>query len=82
MDVNPPSGGGFALRGAGPVAFVFVRDHASEAVIRQCLSDLAVSGAEFRVGGVGDAIADPEDYLASRGQFEALRRSLGAEGGR
>ncbi len=58
MDVNPPSGGGFALRGAGPVAFVFVRDHASEAVIRQCLSDLAVSGAEFRVGGVGDAIAE------------------------
>lgn len=39
------------------------------------------------IGGVelthfGDAIADPEDYLACRGQFEALRRSLGAEGGR
>lgn len=58
MDVNPPSGGGVALRGAGPVAVVFVRDRATESVIRQCLNDLAVSGAEFRTGGVVDAIAE------------------------
>ena len=39
-----------------PTAMVFVRDRNSEGVIRQCLSDLGVPGAEYREGGVNTAI--------------------------
>jgi pilus assembly protein CpaE len=39
-------------------ALVFVRDRDSEGVIRQCLNDLNVATAEFRNGGVNEAIAE------------------------
>jgi pilus assembly protein CpaE len=53
---------GAALAAAASTAMVFVRDHDSEGVVRQCLSDLGVVTAEFRSGGVAEAIAE----LASR----------------
>jgi pilus assembly protein CpaE len=41
-----------------PHAMVYVRDSDSEGLIRQALSDLGVSDAAFRAGGMAKAIAD------------------------
>ncbi len=65
MDIVTPSAAdtaGAALAAAASTAMVFVRDHDSEGVIRQCLSDLAIVNSELRNGGVVEAIAE----LASR----------------
>jgi pilus assembly protein CpaE len=50
------------LHTAPSSALVFVRDRDSEGVIRQCMTDLRIVSAEFKNGGVDDAITD----LASR----------------
>lgn len=62
MDNAPPATGDPAPTAAASTAMVFVKDRDSEGVIRQCLSDLGVVTAEFKLGGVDDAIA----ALASR----------------
>ncbi len=58
----PGDGVDRTLAAAASTAMVFVKDHDSEGVIRQCLSDLAVPKIEFKSGGVLEAIAE----LASR----------------
>jgi pilus assembly protein CpaE len=57
MDNVTPPAGDATLSAAGSTAMVFVRDRDSEGVIRQCLSDLGITGAEFRNGGVAEATA-------------------------
>jgi pilus assembly protein CpaE len=47
-------------------AMVFVRDHDSEGVIRQCLSDLSVPAAEFANGGIDAAITALEQRPSPR----------------
>jgi len=56
MDGAAPSEAGAPA--AASTAIVFVKDHDSEGVIRQCLSDLAVVATEFKKGGILEAIAD------------------------
>jgi pilus assembly protein CpaE len=57
MDIGAPSAGGAALGTANQTAMVFVQDHDSEGVIRQCLSDLAVHAPEIKNAGIVEAIA-------------------------
>jgi pilus assembly protein CpaE len=59
---SPAETAAAALTAAAATAMVFVKDHDSEGVIRQCLSDLNITKAEFKNGGVLEAIA----MLASR----------------
>jgi pilus assembly protein CpaE len=56
MDGLAASAGEPALTAAGATALVFVQEAESERVIRQCLSDLKVSAAEFKTGNVNTAI--------------------------
>jgi pilus assembly protein CpaE len=57
MDTFIPAATDTRPTAAGSTALVFVKDRDSEGVIRQCMSDLGITGAEFRNGGVDDAIA-------------------------
>lgn len=43
---------------SAPIAMVYLRDKESEAVLRQCLSDLGPSSASYTSGGIESAIAD------------------------
>jgi pilus assembly protein CpaE len=57
MDGVTPTAADAVPTVTGSTAMVFVRDRDSEGVIRQCLTDLGVVTAEFKLGGVDDAIA-------------------------
>ena len=52
------SRGPAAATGAGPQALVYLRDKDSEGVVRQALSDVAISDVEFKTGGVATAIGE------------------------
>jgi pilus assembly protein CpaE len=54
--------------GQAPRAMVFTRDKASEGVVRQCLMGLGVADAQFRPGGVDQAIAE----VSSHGPIKLL----------
>ena len=66
MDIGTPSVSGMPLGAAMQTATVFARDRDSEGVIRQCLSDLAIAVAEFRNGGINDAIAELKTQSSPR----------------
>jgi pilus assembly protein CpaE len=57
-DLSAPISTSLPSSTTGPQAMVYVRDSDSEGLIRQALSDLGVSDAAFRTGGVTKAIAD------------------------
>jgi pilus assembly protein CpaE len=57
MDVPVQAAADPTLTAAGATALVFVQDKESEGILRQCLSGLAVNKAEFKTGGVNEAIA-------------------------
>jgi pilus assembly protein CpaE len=42
----------------GPQALAYLRDKDSEGVVRQALSELAISNTEFKIGGVATAIGE------------------------
>ena len=59
MDVAPSlPPARLTLTAATATAMVFVRDHDSEGVIRQCLIDIGVTAPEFKTGGVNEAITE------------------------
>ncbi len=62
IDAAMPPRANQAMSNAVSTALVCVQDNDSEGVIRQCLNDLAIKKAEYKTGGVTDAIAT----LASR----------------
>lgn len=54
---SPPSAPSSATS-ATPQAVVYTRDKDSEGVVRQALSDLAISNVEFRTAGISTAMSD------------------------